>query len=196
MTVLAAVWIDGTANDDKEISSLQSTLSSSNTGAIRGILVGNEVIFKGIMSSSTLVKKIKHVKSFAKGIDVGSAEIDGTYTPDMVEASDIVCANMQPFYSTVGIDGAFDNVNQRYNNFKKVAGGKKVYITETGWPSSGAARGAAVPSVTNALKFAEQISASSLPYYYFEWEDASWKGASVDAHFGLLGNTGKSKFAL
>ncbi|KAI8356092.1 glycoside hydrolase superfamily [Choanephora cucurbitarum] len=196
MTVLAAVWIDGTANDDKEIQALKSTLSSSKTDAIRGILVGNEVIFKGIMSSSALVKKIKEVKSFAKGIDVGSAEIDGTYTPDMVAASDIVCANIQPFYSTVDIDGAFDNVKQRYHNFQKVAGGKEVMVTETGWPSSGASRGPAVPSTANALKFAEQISSSSFPYYYFEWEDATWKGSTVDAHFGLLGGNGKSKFAL
>ncbi|KAI8081978.1 glycoside hydrolase superfamily [Gilbertella persicaria] len=197
MTVLAAVWIDGTSNDDKEISTLKSVLSStSNLGAIRGILVGNEVLFNGIMSSSELVNKVNKVKAIAKGIQVGSVEVDSTYSSDLVSASEIVCANIHPYFSSVSINDALDNVSTRYNNFKKIAHGKQVYITETGWPSSGSPSGDAVPSLANTQKFAAAISGSSLPYYFFEWQDSNWKSSGVESHFGLLYANGKTKFSI
>ncbi|KAL0144742.1 glycoside hydrolase superfamily [Mucor lusitanicus] len=187
MTVLPGVWIDGTSNDDAEIARLQKVLNSAdNTNAITGILVGNEVIFNNIMSSSQLVGKLNQVKKIAKGIQVGTAEVDSTYTSDLMAASDFAGVNIHPYFASASIKNAFSNLNQRYNTFKKSAGGKQVYITETGWPSSGAASGAAQPSLANTEAFVTSLSASSLPYYYFEWEDSNWKGAGVESHFGLL----------
>ncbi|KAL9545221.1 hypothetical protein MBANPS3_007249 [Mucor bainieri] len=170
--------------------------SADNTNAITGILVGNEVVFNNIMSSGQLVGKINQVKKIAKGIQVGTAEVDSTYTSDLMSASDFAGVNIHPYFASASIKNAFSNLNQRYNTFKKSAGGKQVYITETGWPSSGAASGAAQPSLANTEAFVTSLSASSLPYYYFEWEDSNWKGAGVESHFGLLNGQGNAKFAI
>lgn len=196
MTVAAGVWIDGSSNDDAEISRLKSVLGNKNidTSPISAIFVGNEVLFNNIMPSSQLVAKVKTVKSFAKGIPVGSVEIDGTYSSDLMEVSDVLAVNIHPYFSGVDISEAYDNLETRYNNFKKTAGGKKVLITETGWPSAGESNGKAVASVANEKIFANAVSQSSLPYYYFEWTDASWKGSSVEGHFGILNSIEKSKF--
>ncbi|GAA5795838.1 glycoside hydrolase superfamily [Helicostylum pulchrum] len=197
MTVLAAVWIDGTGNDDQEMATLKSVLNSKDTGAINGILVGNEVIFKGQMSSSQLAKKIKTVKSFSKGIKVGTAEMDTTYPPDLMAASDIAAVNIHPYFSQVDVKDALSNLNDRYNNFKKLAHGvSEVFIAETGWPTEGASFGDAVPSVKNTQIFAAALTTSHLPYYFFEWQDSSWKAAGIESHFGLLNTFGRSKFAL
>jgi glucan 1,3-beta-glucosidase len=197
MTVLAAVWIDGTSNDEAEIARLKQVLNATpDVSPIRGILVGNEVLFKGLMSSSELVSKVKAVKSIAKGIKVGSVEIDTTYSKDLMAVSDIVCANIHPFFSHVNIKNAASNLNMQYNNFKKIAGGKEVYITETGWPSSGADAGAAHPSLENTEAFATAVSKTSLPYYFFEWQDSQWKSKGIESSFGLLGPDGKAKFAI
>ncbi|CAO3612333.1 unnamed protein product [Mucor fragilis] len=197
MTVLPGVWIDGTSNDDAEIARLQKVLSSAtNINAITGILVGNEVVFNNIMSSGQLAGKINQVKKIAKGIQVGTAEVDSTYSSDLMAASDFAGVNIHPYFASASIKNAVSNVNQRYNTFKKSAGGKQVYITETGWPSSGAASGAAQPSLANTESFVTSLSASSLPYYYFEWEDSNWKGAGVESHFGLLNGQGNAKFAI
>jgi glucan 1,3-beta-glucosidase len=137
MTVLAAVWLDGSSADATEISSLKSTLASVDTSAISGILVGNEVVFNRIMSSSTLVQNINTVKAFAKGIKVGTAEVDSTYSQDLVAASDMVSVNIHPYFASVSINDAYSNLQQRYAAVKNSANGKFTQITESGWPSAG-----------------------------------------------------------
>lgn len=197
MTVLAAVWIDGSSNDDKEINTLKSVIKNHDTSPITGILVGNEVIFKNLMSSSELVKKIKTVKGFSNGIRVGTAEMDVTYPTDLMEASDIAAVNIHPYFSQVDVKDALNDLNIRYSNFKKLAHGKsQVFVAEVGWPTQGATYGKAVPSVSNARTFASALTSSSIPYYFFEWQDASWKESGIESHFGLLDNIGKAKFAI
>lgn len=196
MTVLAAVWIDGSSNDNAEIDKLKQILHSTpDLSPIRGIIVGNEVLFKGVMSSSELASMMKTVKAISKGIKVGTAEVDTTYHKEVMSVSDIACVNMQPFFSRMNVKNAVSNLNMQYNNFKKAAGGKEVYITETGWPSSGADEGDAHPSLANMQSFVSAISKSSLPYYFFEWQDSQWKSEGIESNFGLLGPNGKSKFS-
>jgi glucan 1,3-beta-glucosidase len=137
MTVLAGVRIDGSSNDQTEMNILKSVLNKKqNTQYIRGILVGNEVVFGKVMTSSALVQKIKAVKVFAKGYKVGTVEIYTTYTQDLMDASDIISVNLHPFFSQVDIKDAFSNLNAQYTNFKKLTK-KPVYISETGWASAG-----------------------------------------------------------
>lgn len=200
MTVLAGVYIDGSKNDNVEIATLKSVLTKKkNTQYIRGILVGNELVFNQVMSSTGLIKKIKTVKAFAKGYKVGTSEIFTSYTKDLMNASDIIAVNLHPFFSQVKIGDAMKNLAAQYKNFKKLTGRKKVYISETGWPSAGNDYGAAHPSVANMKKFATLLAKSNLPYYYFEWEDSAWKQPGdygIEPHWGLLGTNGKAKFSL
>lgn len=196
MTVLASVWIDGTSNDQQEISTLKSVLSTYDTSAITGILVGNEVIFNNVMSSSALIQKFKAVKAISNGIDVGTAEMDITYPQDLVDVSDFVAVNIHPYFSQIDISNAMSNLEDRYTAFKKLAGGKKAYIAEVGWPSAGATYGLAIPSVQNTKTFATEVSQTSLPYYYFEWQDSDWKSSGIESNFGLLNSNGKPKFAI
>ncbi|KAG2203265.1 hypothetical protein INT47_000185 [Mucor saturninus] len=196
MTVLASVWIDGTSKDQEEISTLKSVLANHDTSAITGILVGNEVLFNGVMPASELIKKFKAVKAISKGIDVGTAEMDVTYPQELVDVSDFVAVNIHPYFSQVDIKNAMSNLNDRYNAFKKMAGGKKTYIAEVGWPSAGASSGKAVPSVSNTETFASEISRTSLPYYFFEWQDSNWKSSGIESNFGLLNSNGKAKFGI
>ncbi|KAG1295249.1 hypothetical protein G6F66_004505 [Rhizopus arrhizus] len=187
MTVLAAVWLDGSSGDDQEISTLKSVLSKNyGNQYIQGILVGNEVIFNNVMSDGTLINKIKQVKAFASDINVGTAEIPSSYTNQLVTACDMVASNVYPFFSNVNVDTAISNLKAQYNNLKKVAGSKNVWITETGWPSSGSALGNSVPSETNGQKYVTGLLKSSLPYYYFEWQDSDWKSEGTEKSFGLL----------
>lgn len=200
MTVLAAVWLDGSDNDNNEIETLKSFISSHpHNPAINGIIVGNEVLFNGRMSSGELVEKIKSVKSFAQGYRVTTSEIDTTFPPEVMEVVDFASVNLHPYFSSNDINQAMDTLNAQYSNFKKKANGKEVYITETGWPSAGSPVGRAVASVANAQKYFVDLSHSSLPYYYFEWQDSTWKSPgqyAIEPHFGFLNSKGAMKFAL
>ncbi|CEI98057.1 hypothetical protein RMCBS344292_12174 [Rhizopus microsporus] len=195
MTVLAAVWIDGTSNDDQEIATLKSVLAKNiGNQYIRGILVGNEVLFNNVMSEASLISKINQVKTFAKDYSVGTAETPSGLSSKLVSACDMVSANLYPFFAPVDIDSAMSNLNLQYNNVKAVAGSKEVLITETGWPSSGSPLGSAVPSQANGQKYVTGLMQSSLPYYYFEWQDSDWKQSDTEASFGLLDSSGKMKY--
>ncbi|KAI8380963.1 glycoside hydrolase superfamily [Radiomyces spectabilis] len=201
MTVLAAVWIEGSDRDEKEIKQLQKVLESGkNRHAIRGITVGNEVVFKNHMDPGSLVEKMKTVKGIASkyGIKVGTVETADTYTDELIDASDLVVVNIHPFFQPVKISDAADAFVKQYNAFKKKAHGKEVLVGETGWPSAGDSNGPAVPSVENMATYVNGITKTDIPYYFFEAQDASWKGdghLSVEPHWGLENHSGNFKFA-
>ncbi|KAG1442007.1 hypothetical protein G6F56_011242 [Rhizopus delemar] len=197
MTVLAAVWIQGNTNDDNEIKTLKSALAKNyGNEYIKGILVGNEVIFNGYLTASSLISKINQVKAFAASYQVGTADIPPSYTTSLISACDFVAANIYPFFSDVAATGAISNLNLQYNNLKKTVGSKELWVTETGWPSAGDALGKAVPSKANAQIYVTGLLKSSIPYYYFEWQDSEWKSSTSEKSFGLLNSAGNIKYTL
>ncbi|KAI8987759.1 glycoside hydrolase superfamily [Mycotypha africana] len=196
MTVLAAVWVQGSSNDESEITKLKHVLETAdNTGAINGIVVGNEVLYNGWLSSGALAEKINAVKSIANGIPVGTVDIPELYSQDLIDASDFVAVNIQPFYAPVSAEEAMANVRARYEALQEKAEGKEVLIAEVGWPTSGNDIGPAHPSVEAEAALASAMAESGIPYYFFEWQDSSWKGDSVESHYGILDASGHKKFS-
>jgi exo-beta-1,3-glucanase (GH17 family) len=84
----------------------------------------------------------------------------------------------------------------------KIAGkGKPVFITETGWPSSGQSIGGAHASFENSLKYfisaQRWSSAEDIPMFYFSSFDESWKiekEGDVGASWGLWDKDEQLKF--
>ena len=94
-------------------------------------------------------------------------------------------------------------MKQMYHHAKDVGQGKKVIITETGWPSQGSNLGAAQPSYENALQYFinAQLWAkeNGIEMYYFSAFDEPWKvGAEGDvgAFWGLWDKDENIKFSL
>jgi exo-beta-1,3-glucanase (GH17 family) len=79
-----------------------------------------------------------------------------------------------------------------YHQALRAGNGKRVIITETGWPSQGTPLEGSIPSRENAMKYfinAQQWSqAEEIEMFYFSSFDESWKVGSegdVGAHWGL-----------
>lgn len=197
MTVLAAVWIQGTAQDAQEIATLEWALNQiSNKNIIYGIAVGNELVQSGLMNSGQVVKKINEVKAVFPDYKVGTVDTPTAYSSDMIDASDIVLLNIHPFFAGVPADQAAQNLQQQFNNFKQKAGNKQVLVGEVGWPSAGEADGQAQPSVANLATVVKSLEGIDLQYYFFEAQDSDWKSPGafdVEQHWGLLYSNGKSK---
>jgi len=88
-----------------------------------------------------------------------------------------------------------------YRRTTRVAGGKPVIISETGWPNRGESFHGAVPSERNAISYfvnAQHWSAEDdIPMFYFSSFDESWKvGAEGDvgAYWGLWDKDEKLKY--
>jgi exo-beta-1,3-glucanase (GH17 family) len=88
-----------------------------------------------------------------------------------------------------------------YQIAKNAARGKKVIISETGWPNRGSAEKGAVPSYENAIKYfinaynwAEQ---EDIEIFYFSSFDETWKidaEGDVGAYWGLWDKDGNFKY--
>lgn len=202
MKVMAAVWIAGTAGDDKEIGTLISTLNSAGRAKVRqvvkGITVGNEVIFSGSVSSAALVQKIQKVKSATAsfGIPVGTVDTPNTYPSNVIDACDVIGVNIHPYFGGVPVAQAGSNMMATYKAFVGKTKGKSLFVGETGWPTAGKTNGQSVPSVPNLQSYVNQMRQMNIKYYYFEAQDASWKNAGsngVETHWGLYDASGAQK---
>jgi len=88
-----------------------------------------------------------------------------------------------------------------YSRSLKVADGKKVIISETGWPNRGSAYGAAVPSPENAMNYFihcyQWADEEDIEIIYFSSFDETWKvddEGDVGAYWGLWDKDGKLKY--
>jgi exo-beta-1,3-glucanase (GH17 family) len=88
-----------------------------------------------------------------------------------------------------------------YNRAIRAAKGKKVIISETGWPNLGSSFEGAHPSFENAIKYfinTQQWSKEDgIEIFYFSSFDESWKvGAEGDvgAYWGLWDKDEKLKY--
>jgi exo-beta-1,3-glucanase (GH17 family) len=89
-----------------------------------------------------------------------------------------------------------------YRRAVRVADGKPVVISETGWPSEGSSFGAADPSRETALEYFintyHWAERDGVDIFYFSSFDESWKvgdEGEVGAYWGLWDKDGKLKYA-
>jgi exo-beta-1,3-glucanase (GH17 family) len=88
-----------------------------------------------------------------------------------------------------------------YNSVRNIANGKRIVISETGWPNIGTAFEAAEPSTENALRYFINAQKWSLQddieMMYFSSFDEEWKidaEGDVGAFWGLWDKDGKPKY--
>lgn len=84
---------------------------------------------------------------------------------------------------------------------QSVANGKKIIISETGWPSKGDRVEEAVPSDVNAMNYfvasQEWATKNAIELFYFSSFDESWKvkqEGTVGAAWGLWDKNEKFKY--
>jgi exo-beta-1,3-glucanase (GH17 family) len=92
-------------------------------------------------------------------------------------------------------------MQQMFGQAAHAGQGKKVIITETGWPSQGSSLGGAHSNAENAMKYFINAQAWSekdnVEMFYFSSFDESWKvGAEGDvgAYWGLWDKNENLKF--
>ena len=192
MKTLVGAWLgDDLEINKKEISGL---IELANQGYVDVAAVGNEVMYRGDLTEEELIDHINNVKKAIKNIPVGY--VDAYYEfadrPNITEACDIVLANCYPFWEGCDQDYSLLYMKDMYNRALRAGNGKKVIITETGWPSQGTSLEGAFPSEENAIKFfinAQKWSKEEdIDMFYFSSFDESWKvgkEGDVGAYWGI-----------
>ncbi|MGY6743674.1 MAG: MFS transporter [Cecembia sp.] len=179
LKTMVGAWIDSNkANNDKEIEAL---ISLADQGLVDIAVVGNEVLLRNELTEEELLHYIQKVKQALPDIPVGY--VDAYYqfkeNPALVDACDIVLVNCYPFWEGSNITHATAHLKEMYSLAKQAANGKKVIITETGWPNEGSSNNEAYPSMENAMRYFINIQnwsqEENVEMFYFSSFDESWK---------------------
>ncbi len=201
LKTLVGAWLsDNKADNEKEIEGL---ITLAKEGCVDIAAVGNEVLYRNDLSLEELLGYIRRVKEALPDIPVGYVDAYYEFSdhPELVEISDVILSNCYPYWEGCNIDGALNHMQQMFGQVTDAAKGKKVIITETGWPSEGGSLKGAFSSEENAMKYFinTQVWASkaNIETFYFSSFDESWKTGDegdVGAYWGLWDKNEKLKF--
>ncbi|MEM7435368.1 MAG: glycosyl hydrolase family 17 protein [Myxococcota bacterium] len=181
----------------------QNGVDIARAGHADILAVGNEVMLREDLSEDQLVGYIERAKEAVPGIPVGTVDAYFLFEnyPRVAAACDTLLVNCYPFWESCPAEYALLYMKEMYRRAQNVANGKKVIISETGWPSQGTPFGAAVPSYDSALEYFirtyQWAYEDGIEIFYFSSFDESWKvGAEGDvgAYWGLWDAQGNLKY--
>ncbi|MBO6523914.1 MAG: glycosyl hydrolase [Balneolaceae bacterium] len=189
---LVGAWL-GT-DEEKNEREIESLIELAKAGHVDIAAVGNEVMYRKDLTQDELLGFIQRVKKEIPDIPVGY--VDAYYEfenrPAIADACDVILANCYPYWEGCHIDYAFVYMKDMFHRAQKAGKGKKVIISEAGWPNKGETFHGAEPSEENAMKYFinTQLWSQSddIEVFYFSSFDESWKtGAEGDvgAYWGL-----------
>ncbi len=198
---LVGAWLGDDAEiNKKEIAGL---IDLAKEGYVDIAAVGNEVMYRGDLTEDELLVFMHEVKAAIPDVPMGyvDAYYEFSHRPRITEACDVILANCYPYWEGCSQEYALVYMRDMYNQAKSAGNGKKVIITETGWPSFGEGLQGALPSEDNAVKYFinSQIWSNDddIDMFYFSSFDESWKvgdEGDVGAYWGLWDKNEKLKF--
>jgi glucan 1,3-beta-glucosidase len=205
--VMVGIWIgaDDERNEREIARALE--LAHAHPGAVRSIVVGNEVLLRREMTGERLARIIRSVKK-RTNLPVTYADIFEFWrrNPVVAEAVDVVNVHVLPYWddpAPVDIDHVQAHARRIIERALATFPGKKLQIGEIGWPSAGRTRAGAVPSLVNQARFvrefAAQAAAIGVPYNLIEAVDQPWKRVpegTVGGYWGILDKDRRLKFPL
>jgi glucan 1,3-beta-glucosidase len=201
MKTLVGAWLgDNKEDNEKEIEGL---IQLAKEGVVDIAAVGNEVLYRNDLSLEELLEYMKRVKEAIPNIPIGyvDAYYEFSAHPELVDMSDVILSNCYPYWEGCSIEDSLNHMQQMFGQATDAGRGKKVIITETGWPSEGGNLRGAFSSRENAMKYfinAQVWSAkANIEMFYFSSFDESWKVGNegdVGAYWGLWDKHENLKF--
>lgn len=199
---LVGAWLgDDPGINEREIEGL---IQLCNQGLVDIAAVGNEVMYRKDLTEDELLVFIQRVKNaIPDSIPVGyvDAYYEFTIKPRITEACDLILTNCYPYWEGCNLEYSLGHMKQMYHQALEAGKGKKVIITETGWPSQGESFKGSHPSKENAIKYFVNTQLWSqqedIDIFYFSSFDESWKvGAEgeVGAYWGIWDKNEKLKY--
>jgi len=201
LKTLVGAWLGTDAKINER--ELQGVIEVARAGHADIVAVGNEVLLREDMSEDELLACIQRVKAALPGVPVGY--VDAYYLfekhPRVTAACDVVMTNCYPFWEGCPREQALAYMQTMVARTRAAAPGKRVLISETGWPDQGSAFQGSVPSREGAMQYfvdcCRWAEEDGIELFYFAAFDEAWKvGAEGDvgAYWGLWDKDGVLKF--
>jgi len=201
LKTMVGAWISNDKErNEKEI---QSLISLAKAGLVDIAVVGNETLHRNEISEQELINYLKRVKEALPTTEV--SYVDSYYQflerPKLLAFCDVILVNFYPFWEGTNNNYSLSYLQKMMELTKSIANGKKIIISETGWPSKGEPVLEALPSEINAMKYfiitQEWAKTNAIDLFYFSSFDESWKvtqEGTVGAAWGIWDKNENLKF--
>jgi len=220
--LLLGIWASDTPNIDNELKALNAAIKQYGTkltDLVIGISVGSEDLYRvsesGIKnkagvgnSADNIVKFIKTTRERLASttlknikvthVDTWTAWVNSS-NKAVIDNVDFLAVNAFPFYESERdnkIDSAANLLSNALSATEGVAGGKDVWITETGWAYTGPDFGAAKSTVDNAAKYWKDVGCALFGKKNVFWYTLRDSNPANKVKFAIADNQWKPRFDL
>lgn len=206
LQVTMGAWLSSKPEkNEAEIASLIE-LANRHPDVITRVIVGNEVLLRRELTPEQVAGYIDRVKAAVKQ-PVSYADVWEWWLkyPQIADHVDYLTIHLLPYWEDVpaGVAGATERIRSSYRIIAQRFPGKPILVGETGWPTAGRSRGAAVPGLVNKAVFVNgfvrMAAQEGFDYNVIEAFDQGWKAkleGTVGGHWGLYGSDRVAKFSL
>ena len=192
----------GTDREQNEVE-LENGLEVARAGHADILAVGNEVLLRGDLGADEIIGYMDRAREAAPGVTIGYVDAYFLFEnhPKVADACDCLLINCYPFWERCPLEYSLPYMQEMVRRALAVADGKKVIISETGWPSAGSAYGGAIPGDDNALNYFiqtyEWAEQAGIDVFWFSSFDEAWKTGDegdVGGYWGIWDAGGNLKF--
>ena len=206
LKVLHGIWVSSDPAKTRQQIETTVALAKAYPDVIAAVVVGNEVLLRGEMSSTDLIGYIRQVKARVP-MPVTYADVWEFWLryPDVQSAVDFVTIHVLPYWEDFPIPAtrAAAHVTAIRARVAAAFPGKEIVIGEFGWPSAGRMREEARPSPSNQARAILEAMAlakrENFRMNVIEAFDQPWKReleGAVGGYWGIIDRaTGAPKFS-
>lgn len=206
LQVILGAWVNADPVDTETEIRLLIETAQAHPDVVRLVMIGNETLLRREVTATRLVQLIERVRAQVPQ-PVSYADVWEFWLrhPEIAPAVDVITVHLLPYWEDrpSGIDTALAEASRVHGEFTRRFAPKPILIGETGWPSQGRQREAALPSPLNQARFirgfVRQAHANGWRYNLIEAFDQPWKRrneGTVGGHWGLYDAERNDKGAL
>jgi exo-beta-1,3-glucanase (GH17 family) len=196
LKVIQGIWLGSNRLKNLAQISTAVALTKEYPGVITSLVVGNEVLLRGEMTTADLAAIIRSVK-VQVAVPVTYADVWEYWlrNREIYDAVDFVTIHILPYWEDFPIRAKYAaaHVDAIRKRMAVAFPAKEILIGETGWPSHGRMRDAALPSRTNQARVVSEIldlaKAENFRVNLIEAYDQPWKRqleGTVGGYWGLF----------
>lgn len=192
LEVFAGAWV----SDDRESTEqeLAAVVAQAKLPAVTHVIVGNEALLRKDVSVGRMALLLEQTRGRTDK-PVSTAEPWGVWLahPELAKHVDFIAAHILPYWEDVPATKAVEYAMERLTILQEAFPGKRIVITETGWPSDGEKRGRSIASLEAQRNYLTQFAAAArarnIDYFIIEGFDQPWKHVlegKVGSHWGVF----------
>ncbi|CAN7529000.1 beta-(1-6) glucans synthase [Bradyrhizobium sp. LjRoot220] len=196
LKVMQGVWLSSNRIKNASQIAIAVSLTKQYPGVITALVIGNEVLLRGEMTTADLAANIRSVKPQVS-VPVTYADVWEFWlrNREIYDAVDFVTIHILPYWEDIPVRAKFaaSHVDSIRKRMAAAFPGKEILIGETGWPSAGRMREGALPSRTNQARVVSEIldlaKREGFRVNLIEAYDQPWKRqleGTVGGYWGLI----------